>query len=324
MPSRSALIAAWMALLAWAAPAQVTEDRGDLQAALLAEVRFSPEVDIAPGQPFGITLQFSSAAGAEPPVGLDVSAWLRPISASNLPCTDAARAYRSTLSLPTGAVSLNGPVLAVAMADGAVTFADPDLDLASANIIAAAKLPEVPDALVPDAGQQRVLAVLKGQGQIVAIEALTGQVEVFASGFDRPETVIPAPDGGAWLLDAGTSDLFRIMADGTVTKAASGVSTLASAPGGTVAAYSGAGKTALFDLATGHELARFPGKTAVDAVIPLNDPSGVSGIARLSDDQLDLYYADAPDTKFSVKLAAPATRVLGPADGRFLFAFDPA
>ncbi len=324
MPSRSALIAGWLVLIAWAAPAQVTDERGDLQAALLADVRFTPEADIAPGQPFGITLQFSSAAGAEPPAGLDVSAWLRPVSATNLPCVDAARAYRSTLSLPTGAVSLNGPVLAVAMADGAVTFADPDLDLASANIIAAAKLAQAPDALVPDTAQQRVLAVLKGQGEIVAIEALTGRVEVLASGFDRPETVIPAPDGGVWLLDAGTSELFRIMADGTVTKTASGVSTLAAAPGGTVGAYSGAGKSALFDLATGHELASFPGKATVDAVIPLNDPSGVSGIALLSDDQLDLFYRDAPDTKFSVKLAAPATRALVPADGRFLFAFDPA
>lgn len=324
MPGRRALIAAGLALIAWAAPAQETGGRGDLQAPLYAAVRFTPDADIAPGQPFGITLQFSSAAGAEPPVGLDVSAWLRPLSASNLPCNEAARAYRSTLSLPTGAVSLNGPVLAVAMADGSVTFADPDLDLASANIIAAAKLAEAPAALVPDSGRQRVLAVLPGRREIVAIEVLTGKVEVLASGFDSPETVIPAPDGGAWVLDAGTSALIRVMPDGTVTKIAADVSALAAATGGKVAAYSSAEKAVVFDLATGHELASFPGTADADAVIPLNDPSGVSGIAVLSDDQLDLYYSDAPDALFSITLAAPATRALVPADGRFLFAFDPA
>lgn len=324
MPRRGALIATCLMLIPWAALAQEAEVRADLQAPLLADVRFTPDADIAPGQPFTISLRFASAAGAEPPVGLDVSAWLRPVSASNLPCTDAARAYRSTLSLPTGAVSLNGPVLAVAMADGAVTFADPDLDLASANIIAAAKLTEAPDALIPDTERQRVLAVLNRQGEIVAIEALTGKVAVLARGFERIETVIPAADGGAWVLDAGPSALIRVMADGTVTEVARGVSALAAATGGKVAAYSSASKAAVFDLATGHELARFPGKAKVDAVIPIHDPSGVSGIILLLDDQLEIYYSDAPDMPVSITLAAPATRLVLPADGRFLFAHDPA
>ncbi len=324
MPRGRSLIAAGLALIAWQAVAQDTEERGDLQAPLHAAVSFAPDADIAPGQPFAITVQFASAAGAEPPVGLDVSAWLRPVTASNLPCHEAARAYRSTLSLPTGAVSLNGPVLAVAMADGAVTFADPDLDLASANIIAAAKLAEVPGALIPDPARQRVLAVLAGTGEVVAIGAVTGEVEVLARGFDRPETVIPAPDGGAWVLDAGKSALIRVMADGTALDVATGVTQLAVAADGRVAVRSGGGQAALFDLATGRDLARFSVAADLRAALPLNDPSGTTGIAVLSADRLDLHYADAPDTPVSIALQPPATRLAAPTDGRFLFAFDPA
>lgn len=320
---RSLIAAAGLALVGWQAVAQETEERGDLQAPLQATVHFAPEAEIAPGQPFAITVEFTSAAGAEPPVGLDVSAWLRPVAASNLPCHEAARAYRSTLGLPSGAVSLNGPVLAVAMADGAVTFADPALDLASANIIAAAKLTEVPTALIPDPKRQRVLAVLAGPGEVVAIDAVTGEVSVLARGFDRPATVIPAPDGGAWVLDAGTSTLVRVMADGTARDLATGVTALAAAADGRSAVYSGAEKAVLVDLATGRDLARFPVAMDLRAAIPLNDPSGTTGITVLSTGRLDLHYADAPGAPVSIALQAPATRLAAPVDGRFLFAFDP-
>jgi hypothetical protein len=324
MPCRRPLILVGLALMAWQVAAQDVGERGDLQAPLQASVRFVPDADIVPGHPFSIAVQFSSAAGAGPPVGLEVSAWLRPLNASNLPCNEAARAYRSTLSLPTDAISLNGPVLAVAMADGAVTFADPDLDLASANIIAAAKLEELPTALVPDPARQRVLAVLEGRGEIVAIAALTGEIDVLARGFDRPGTVIPAPDGGAWVLDAGTSALIRVLADGSTSEAVSGVTSLTATPGGGTAVYSGPGKAALFDLATGRDLARFPVKADASAALPLGDPSGTTGIAVLSADRLEIYYTDAPDLPFSIALPAPATRLAAPADGRFLFAYDPA
>lgn len=320
---RSLMAAAGLALVAWQAVAQESEGRSDLQAPLQAAVHFAPEADIAPGEPFAITVEFASAAGAEPPVGLDVSAWLRPVAPSNLPCHEAARAYRSTLSLPSGAVSLNGPVLAVAMADGAVTFADPDLDLASANIIAAARLTEVPTALIPDPKRQRVLAGLAGQGEVVAIEAVTGEVAVLARGFDRPATMIPAPDGGVWVLDAGTSTLVRVMADGTAVDLSTGVTALAVAADGRAAVYSGPGKAVLFDLVTGRELARFPVAIDLRAAIPLNDPSGTTGIAVLSAGRLDLHYADAPDAPVAVALQAPATRLAAPVDGRFLFAYDP-
>ncbi|HLQ19963.1 MAG TPA: hypothetical protein VK146_13380, partial [Tabrizicola sp.] len=323
MPSRRTLTAA-LVLLACQVSAQEAEERGDLQAPLQALVRFTPEADIAPGQPFAISARFVSAAGSDPPVGLQVAAWLRPISATNLPCTEAARAYRSTLGLPTGAVSLNGPLLAVAMADGAMTFADPDLDLASANILAAAKLEEVPSALVPDPARQRVLAVLPSRGEIVAVDALTGQVAILAGGFARPEAVVPASDGGAWVLDAGRSALIRIGADGASLQTITGVTTLAVTADGGTAAYTGPGKAALLDLATGRSLAEFPVDSVASASLPLNDPSGTTGVAILASDRLELYYSDAPDAPVSIGLPAPATTLAAPADGRFIFAYDPA
>src|SRR5690606_21646298 len=79
-----------------------------------------------PGQAFGIRATLTNAAGAEPPAGLYLSGWLRPMSFRNLPCTDAARAYLATQRLPTGAVDLNGPVIGVLSADGAATVVDPD------------------------------------------------------------------------------------------------------------------------------------------------------------------------------------------------------
>lgn len=299
------------------------EPRADLQGALVADIDFDPPVGIISGQTFGITVAFRSAVASDPPKGLDIRAWLRPISPTNLPCSEAASVYRQVSALPNGAVDLRGTLIATAMQDGSLTITDPNVNLASANILAAARLDAPADMLVADPWAFRFLAA--AGDAIWEIDPLSGDKRRLSGGFDRITTLFAGPDGSVWVLDAGKGLLYVVPAkQGRMAVAWEKVSVAALSVDGRTVAIAGAEKTLLINSRDKAVLARFPGMRA-DAVVTLDGIDGTTGLAALDGrGRVVLRYADAPDYAQEVELAGPATQLVAEPQGRYLFAFDPS
>lgn len=298
----------------------------DLRPPLVASVAFTgPDggaLDrIAAKEPFGIAVQVENRLGSDPPAGLTLSGWLRPVSDSNLTCTEAARSYLATGRLPAGAVKLNGPLIGVAGTDGAFVIADPELDLASANLVGAATLPEVPDDLVADPDGGRMIATLSGRGEILSLAVPDAASRTLAQGLDRPVAAFGAPDGAVWVLEAGTRRALRILPGGPPQVLMEHAVALTRASAGDSFAIAGTGHTGLYQSRDGAPLIVLA--TGSDAALALSDPDGTFALARLSGDRLDIHYTDAPDQPVAVALPSPVSRLVAGPGGRWILGHDP-
>ncbi len=325
MPVRRA--AALAAALSLAQPAAPAAEEAPLRPALSATIGFRGHDgaalgEIAPGQPFLIEVGLVNEAGTEPPRALDVYGWLRRASPQNLPCLQAARGFFGTGRLPMDAVPLVGPVVGVAAEDGGFTVVDPFLDLASANLIGAATLPERPAAVVAHPAGAGFLLSLPEQGEVRRITAFGATAAALATGLDRPTSLVADAAGGVWVLEAGAGRVTRFGADGGATDRRPGIAlsgdathVLVRGPGGELALLPGAGGAPILVLPAAR------GVTA-EALVP--GPDGPVAVLRLAGEVLAAHYLDAPDRPQPVALAAPAERLAVDPQGRFAVAWHEA
>lgn len=174
-----------VAFVAAASPAAA-----DLRTPLTAEVAFIDAEGavlerIAPGTAFTIRLVLKSAVGAPLPRDMRPMGWLRPVEPDALTCAQSAAAYRASGFAPTGSVDLNRRMLGVITEDDVLTVVDPEMNLASANIAAAERLPGRATDMAADAAGGRFLVALPGLGQVWSQPAI-------GDGAGRPAGV-PAP-----------------------------------------------------------------------------------------------------------------------------------
>ncbi len=221
-------------------------DAGDtrvLKAAMTANVRFADRdgnsLTVLPrDETFQIEVTLENLAGSEPPAGLFLNGWLRPQSLRNMPCVEAARTYLATQRTPIGSIDLNGPAIGVLAEDGAFTIVDPELNLASANMIGATTFDELPVTLVADPAQARFLVALRGAGSELSVDtdtssgvangstSSTGSVqavnvfgaakEILLDELDQPESLVPDGVGGFWVLEKGSGRVSRVDPTGLV------------------------------------------------------------------------------------------------------------
>ncbi len=316
----AALVAA--AAVPAAAQAPSSAPPPPLKPALSAEVGFAlldeeGAAPIPPGAPFSIEVRLRDHAAAELPAGLALYAWLRRQDPANLPCSEAAEAFLRTGRLPIGAVFLNDPLVAVATEDDTLLLLDPEFSLASANLVAAARLPGPPAALVPDAEARRVLLPLPTEGRLLAADA-SGAVRELGAGLGRPVAAAPAPDGGAYVLDAAAARVVRVPEGDAPELRATGLGFA-----GAAATIWGPEGAVLFDAADGGALLSAPAPVDVAAV--LADAEGrPMGLAVADGGELRVHFLDAPAAEpMRIAIAGAVTRLAAAPGGRFLFAYDP-
>ena len=298
----------------------------ELQPALSARSEFTDMtgaqlVRPEPGVPFEVTVTIENRSGVDPPGGLQLAGWIRPVEEGNLSCTESARSFLVSGRLPRGAVKMNGAMIGVASEDGSFTIADPDIDLASANLVGATRLTETPASLVADVESRRFLATLLTRGELLSIAVPSASITVLATGLDQPGAVHSAPDGSIWVLETGKAQLRHIGDHGSQI-VASGVKTLGPSPTGDVLATAGPSGAALLDTVTGVPTLTVEGR--VIHALPLADGSGTFALATLSRDEITITYTDAPENPVTMKLPSHATRLAAGPGGRWILAHDPS
>ena len=276
-----------------------------------------------------IDVALSDAATGAAPRGLLLEGWVRPRASTDLPCTEAARAFRATRRIPRGGIDLNGVVLAAFHRDGSFGLADPRLDLATANALGAGRLPHAPRLAVADRIRQRVLIFDDDTG-VAAIGTTGGVTRIAASLPVGRVTGLAAARDGVWIAGSGAEgrDVTLLGADDAVIAAhrfTTAVTGLSEA-GEDVLAVFAPGQVAFIDrhggavLAEGHPDLQI--RAAAAATLDDGHGGDVSLIAALGPDPETgwLIFADAPSDPVAVPLAAPATHVaIHPLSGAALF-----
>ena len=293
---------------------------------------------VLPDKSFRIRATLSNLVGNEPPAGIYLHGWLRPESQRNLACTQAARNYLATGRIPVDGIDLNGPAIAVLTQDHSFNIVDPELDLASANLIGASQFDEAPVDLVADTSMSRFLLSLPDAGEIQSASVFGAQRDTLASGLDRPGLLVPDGKGGVWVLETGSRLLTRVSLNGQLERQTDFEFThlRQGTANYSIAAANQQGFIVL-DRQTGSELARFgqlesAGDRDADAddsallsdVLPLENQQGTFAVAAVSGDTLFIHYLDAISEPLEIGLPEAATHLAGDADGRFIFAYSPA
>jgi hypothetical protein len=299
-------------LLGAAAEAQESASSGGL----IARLDLAGDPPVA-AHAFDLRLHLSDAATGEPPRGLNLRSWVRPVEAGDPACTDAVRAFRATGSLPRGVIDLDAPVLAAAFSEGAVTLADPSLAEARATLRKAWAFSAPPAALASDPANGRFLMAFAETGEIVAMDASDGTLSLVAASFTDPATLVATPDGaGVWIGDAKGVHFAR--SDGVTTRLGPGV--LASAlPLGILVA--GEGRLRLLDV-SGNPLIEVAGDFPAAAVPDPGAPENPGGLAWVTGETLRVIWRS--NAQQSIDLGATPDRLIAAEDGRRLYAIDSA
>lgn len=312
----TARLAVLVALLAGPVLAQPAPD---LRAPLSATTRFlkadgSDAGPIPAGQPFQIQIALQSQTGGLPR-GIAPMAWLRPVTDSDLPCTETAAAYRATGRAAAGSVDLNGLMLGVLNRDGALTVLDPDRALGAANLVSAHRFSGAQVSMAADAAQGRFLVADADAGTVTAVTPL-GEPALLARGLGRPQAIQPAPDGGAWLIEGTGGDLLRVDADGIALRLPLGARALAVA-GRSVAVLAGDRVTMLDGRGQVVRSQAAPGARAV----ALRPGQGGDALLWLAEGALHVLWPDAGDAAVRIPVDAAHHRLAVDMEGRFVLAF---
>ncbi len=301
----------------------VTAARAELALPLEVEVGFrslSGEriTTIDPKKSFVIALQYRRTDAEPLPAALAPHGWLRPKHADNTSCEAAARQFSlSTHVLPRGVIDLTRTLIAVSAEDGSFSIVDPELNLTSANIVAAAQLGDVPDSLEADRTHRRFLATFTARGEVVAIDSDTGQTTPIATALDRPAATFTDPFGGIWIDERGAGRLLRLGIDGPAVLATEQTAAVSSNPDRTMfATVSRSGITTIS--ARARERRHFP-QAEVTAAIPLGHHAPFAVAALTADGQLRVFDPDAR----TMALPEPATHLAQDSHGRWLAAYAP-
>lgn len=283
-----------------------------------------PITQVKPNEVFTLKVEIDDAITDAPAGGLDLEGWIRPREASNLPCSKAAQSFRATGRLPIGAVDLGGAFLVTVNDDASFGIVDPERNLATANLVKAGRLPELPAAMAGNSELQRLYFALPRQGTVLGMMLPSGEPSPFVTQLDEPAALYPAGIAGLWVFDKHAATLFA--PDG----AARATHRLGLAPirhaeiaNGPLLAYGGDGATLVLDRRTGRAVTSFAGPAGAVAVALLagagNEASAVA-FARADADLVELRYLDDTARKIEIRLPWPAARLLASPDGRYLIA----
>ncbi|WP_220185100.1 hypothetical protein [Paracoccus sp. S1E-3] len=298
--------------LALPAGAQTDARRAAMQAQVrFADLRGGALNQVLPGQPFRVEVTLTSLTGGLPR-GLQPMGWIRPVALSDLPCAEAAAAFRATGRGSAGTVDLNGLLLGVLTEDDALTMLDPERNLGTANLIAAERLPERPAAMVADKTAGRFIVSLPKAGQVLALQPMA-EPAVLGRGLDAPGALAANPLGGTWVIE-GDGDLL-LLQDGPARRFARDVRAM-DAAGDRLALL---GRDVMLLDPAGKVLIRHPAASA-RAVAALAGDQG-RALIWLSGQDLALTWEDAPDRVIRIPLWRSHDGIAVSPAGRFAFAF---
>ncbi|MBJ3777127.1 hypothetical protein [Acuticoccus mangrovi] len=149
------------------------------------------------GAPIGITVRLTDPVTGAPITDEHLAGWIRPVAASNSPCREAARSYFvSSGRLPSGATDLDRSLYALRHEDGTVSIVDWEKSIASANILAIARVPGRGGALAARRASYTFLAETS-DGPPVAIPAMADTTPHPLAGLGAAHHHILTPTG--WL-----------------------------------------------------------------------------------------------------------------------------
>lgn len=309
----AALVAALMAT-----PAQGEELVASMTAALqLLQVDAERPIRPQAGQPVRLRVTLTDVTTNRAPEGVRLAGWVRPVAGSAGSCQDAARAFRATRAIPLGATDLNGVLLVSLNEDASVGVIDPRLNLASSNMLAAARLRQMPDAMAVDA--RRMRAIFAIDGALTAMGLLTGDLGALDSPLPAPHAVAALASGAVWI---GSRDGRMAPLNGSAGPVLVGDGKVALRPGGgsstLLAAFAENGGMVVIDAATGREVLRRDGPALDDLVL-----AGETTILAMprGTGRAQLIYADAPGHAVDIPLDFPAQHLRASPDGRFAIAF---
>ena len=290
---------------------------GQAQPALTAELRLlDPVADapLRPGamQPVRLRVSLTDAATGQPVPGQRLMGWVRVPQPGDAGCARAAQNMRATRGTPLGGVDLNEMLVVALNEDASVTVADPRLNLRSSNLVAAHRLPGMPQAMAVDAAAMRVLLGWAGEGRIEAAQLSGPGRETLAEGLPGLSALAVSARGTIW---AGTAagEVIRLAPDGRrlgAERLGDGPVVLRLTPdgtGGRLLAFSPDGVALLADADTGGALmrGRFGGPVADVAAF------GDAGLVGLRADAAlaEMRFADAPDRGVPVQLGTRFARI---------------
>ncbi|WP_281966822.1 hypothetical protein [Roseovarius nanhaiticus] len=324
MRIRSTIAGCGLALLA-AAQGFAQDGTTSLTADLtLTDPASGQSMQPADGQMVQLDLTLTDAVTGQPPRGVPLQGWVRPVQTGNSSCEQAVRGFLTTGAVPTGSVNLNTSVLAMLSRDGSVGVIHPKLNLMSANMLAAFKLDEQPAGIVIDTAQMRVLATQGTLGQVMALPVPGGDAVVLATGLASPDGIAVTEDGDIWVTSSENGTLSRLAPDGTLrssTELGAARVDLRDELDVPIVVFSDTGAIRLIDRTNGQTI------TDLGPQSPLSDVAAIGDIGLLSlpagRSVAQVRYLDAVDVPIDIPLGLPFSRVSVSLDGRFALAWTP-
>jgi hypothetical protein len=271
-------------------------------------------VEAEEGKAVRLVVSLTDATTGQPPRGLAIRGFARPMRAGAGRCEQAARAYLTTGAVAEGAVSFDTAAFVVLNEDASLGVIDPRLNLQSANMIAAHRLPEMASGLAVDSSRARLLVSLPGEGAILNLPLTGGDAQPFAAGLTDPGALLYQGDQ---LWAATATGLHSFGADGEVRERHP----------------LGLGKVRLLDDGTGGPLAytsdgvMWRDSKQSDLGFRVGDlaPAGPGTVIAVvaQEPEARVIYADVPDRPVIIPLGRIFQRVTPDPEARFALAWSP-
>ncbi|PVA09547.1 hypothetical protein DC366_12660 [Pelagivirga sediminicola] len=268
---------------------------------------------VTAGQPFRVTARLGDPETGQPVEDAHLSGWIRPVTASNSGCSEAARGYFVNQgALPRGETDLGRSLYGVLHEDGNLSVVDWEHALASANIRAMLPVPRgvtrisaLPEAfafgLTAENGAWQVPA--SENAQPMPLAASIAQITANGWLLHRDGRIV-APSGESWLVSKPAVQVRPALPDEDARH--QGVIVL------------GAERADLFRLGAAPQSFAAP-EGARDV-----GHSQLAEAAFFVDGSDSLWMSYGASPPFKVPLAAPADRVSVAPDGRLAITWSPA
>lgn len=132
---------------------------------------------------------------------------LRPTDGASGDCAETARALRATGALARGDIALDGQFLALLSKEGRISVVDPQMSLATSNILRIIDLKETTTDLVVNA-RGTLFGILPKRNILARIDLASGVVAPVA-GLSAPRAIAPTPEGVAVVTQDGAALILR-------------------------------------------------------------------------------------------------------------------
>lgn len=151
------------------------------------------ESEAVSGTPLLLKAAFRNALLDRPQSLQQPRGLLRPTDGVGGDCAETARALRATGALARGDIALDGQFLALLSKEGHISVVDPQISLATSNILRIIDLKEAPSDLVVNA-RGALHAILPKRDILARIDVASGVVAP-VDGVSAPRAIAPTPDG---------------------------------------------------------------------------------------------------------------------------------